>query len=224
MRADTDIVAIDGPAGVGKSSVAREVARRLGYRYLDTGAMYRAATWWALHTGVDLDDPEAVAEATRNLPLEMREEDGEPRVFAGEHEITDAIRTSEVTRHIGRIDQVPAVREHLVEMQRRIGALGPTVAEGRDMGTVVFPRARVKIFVDASLDARARRRWDQLRQKGIEADYSRIRAEIHERDEQNRNRKLAPLRAAEDAVRVDTTEMSFEEVVEEILRIVRGSK
>jgi cytidylate kinase len=218
-----EIVAIDGPAGVGKSSVAREVARRLGFAFLDTGAMYRAATWWALETGVNLEDPVAVAAATRAMPLEMREENGRPRVLVGGRDVSEAIRTEEVTRQICHVDQVPEVRAHLVELQRKIGAQRPTVAEGRDMATVVFPRAKCKIFIDASLDARARRRWLELKEKGEPVDYEALRADLHARDEHNRNRKVAPLRPAEDAVVLDTTDMNFEQVVEAVVRLARNA-
>jgi cytidylate kinase len=222
MSDTTDIIAIDGPPGAGKSSVSREVARRLNYRFLDTGAMYRAATWWAMHSGVDLDDPAAAAEATRRMPLDMREDNGGLRVFVDGHDITEAIRTQEVTQNIYKLDQVPEVREHLVKLQQTVGAQGPTVAEGRDMGTVVFPNARCKIFLDASLDARTRRRQEELKQKGVEVDFETLRAQIHERGEMSRTRKVAPLRPADDAVVLDTTDLSFEEVVEEIVRLARA--
>lgn len=218
----TEVVTIDGPPGAGKSSVSREVARRLGFHFLDTGAMYRAATWWAMHRGVDLDDPEATAASTRAMALDMREENGLPRVFVDGIDITEAIRSQEVTQNIYKLDQNPAVRERLVELQRAVGAQAPTVAEGRDMGTVVFPRARCKIYLDASLDVRTRRRQEELRQKGVEVDFETLRTQIHERGEQSRLRKVAPMRPAEDAVVIDTSDMTFEEVVAEIVRRARA--
>jgi len=215
------IVAIDGPAGAGKSSVAREVARRLGFRFLDTGAMYRAATWRALHRGIHASDKQGLIGSTRAMKLDMREDGEGLRVFVDGEEVTDAIRTPEMTRQIKFLDQIPEVREHLVELQRQFGEAGPTVAEGRDIGTVVFPKAGCKIFLDASPECRAERRAAQLREKGIPFDEEELRQEIRDRDEASRKRKIAPLRQAEDAVLVDTTGLSFEQVVARIEAIAR---
>lgn len=215
----TDIVAIDGPAGAGKSTVARMVARRLNYAFLDTGAMYRAATWWALHNGVDLHDPEALIAATKSMHYKVRVEDGDQRIFVGEHDVTHAIRSQEVTREIHRLDQIPEVRAQLVALQRKMAAPQPTVAEGRDMGTVVFPTAKCKVFLEASIDERTRRRADELEQKGHTVDREQLRQAIARRDEQNRTRAVAPLRPAEDAVIIDTTHMTLDEVVDKIVNL-----
>lgn len=217
----THIVAIDGPAGAGKSTVARRVADALGFRFLDTGAMYRAATWWAMDQGIDLDDADALVAATKAMPLELREEDGRLRVIVDGHDVSEAIRTPEVTRLIYKLDQNAGVRARLVDLQREFGARGPAVAEGRDMGTVVFPNARCKVFLDASLDERARRRAEEMRAKGQEVDFNALRAEIHERDEKTRTRAVAPLRQAEDAVYVDTSDMTIDEAVAAIVRLAR---
>ncbi|MFO7774221.1 MAG: (d)CMP kinase [Candidatus Hydrogenedentota bacterium] len=224
MTAITDIVAIDGPAGAGKSTVARGVADALGYAFLDTGAMYRAATWWVLRHNIDFDDPRAIEDAVRVLPLEMREEAGRSRVWVGEHEVTDDIRTSAVTDNIWRVDEVPGVRRHLVELQRAFGAKQPTVAEGRDMGTVVFPDARCKIYLDAQPEVRARRRTDELQARGQEADYETVLAAIRERDHRGMTRADSPLRPAPDAVRIDTTGMSLKEAVDAIVREARKTQ
>ncbi|MBI4558506.1 MAG: (d)CMP kinase [Candidatus Hydrogenedentes bacterium] len=218
----TQIVAIDGPAGAGKSSVARKVAERLGFRFLDTGAMYRAATWWAMHRGVDLADPDAVAAITNELPLEMREENGVLRVFVDGEDVTQAIRSPEVTRQIYRIDENARVREHLVKLQREYAARGPTVAEGRDMGTVVFPHAKCKIYLGASLDERTRRRQREMAEKGLETEFEQLREEIRIRDERTMTRAVAPLRRAPDAILVDTTGMSVAEVVATIVELARA--
>lgn len=217
----TQIVAIDGPAGAGKSTTARRVAGSLGFAFLDTGAMYRAATWWALHQGIDLDDPEALALSTRAMQLDLSEQGGRQCVRVGGVDVTEAIRTPEVTRLIFKLDQNSLVRRCLVDLQRQAGAQRPTVAEGRDIGTVVFPRARCKIYLDASLDERARRRARELDAKGIPVDFDTLRAEIHERDEKARNRADSPLRRADDAVLVDTTTLTPDEVVAEIVRLAR---
>ncbi len=217
----TWIVAIDGPAGAGKSTTARRAAEALGFAFLDTGAMYRAATWWALHNGVDLDDAAALAASTEAMQLEIAEAGGRQRVTVGGRDVTEAIRTPEVTRLIYRVDQNPAVRRRLVALQRELGARGPTVAEGRDIGTVVFPDAACKVYLDASLDERTRRRARELEARGIAVDFDALRAEIHDRDEKNKNRQQSPLRQADDAVLVDTTAMSPDEVVHAIVRLAR---
>ncbi len=221
MSEATQIVAIDGPAGAGKSSCAKRVAKSLGFAFLDTGAMYRAATWWALHQGIPLDDPDALAESTQGMELEISETESGQRVLVNDHDVTQVIRTPEVTRVIYKLDQNSAVRRHLVELQRRFGERAPTVAEGRDIGTVVFPKARCKIYLDASIEARAQRRALELEAKGMTVDRAQLAAEIHERDEQSKNRLDSPLRRAEDAVLVDTTRMTQDEVVAEIVRLAR---
>lgn len=217
----TQIVAIDGPAGAGKSTTAKAVAAILGFAFLDTGAMYRAATWWAVSEGVDLDDPEAIAAHTARMELQMEETDGGQVVRVNGADVSDAIRTPDITRQIYKLDQNPIVRRQLVELQRRFGEKQPTVAEGRDIGTVVFPKARCKVYLDASLDTRTERRARQMREKGAAVDREKLRADLHERDEQSRNRADSPLRQADDAVRVDTTHLSFDEAVDEIVALAR---
>ena len=217
----TDIVAIDGPAGAGKSSVSRAVASRLGFAFLDTGAMYRAATWWAMHCGVDLDDAEALAASTLSMPLKLRGEETSLRVFVDDQDITEAIRLPEVTERIRKLDAIPAVREPLVQRQRKFAMMQPTVAEGRDMGTVVFPDAKCKIFMDASLEIRVQRRAQEMIKKGQHPDLDRLREAIHRRDESDRSRAVAPLRKAEDAHMLDTTSMSINEVVDTIVSLTK---
>lgn len=221
MSEATHIVAIDGPAGAGKSSTAKRVAEVLGYSFLDTGAMYRAATWNAVQQGISLDDGEALAEATRVMQLDVEESPSGQRVLVNGQDVTDAIRTPEITRIIFKLDQNPAVRRHLVALQQRVGAQRPTVAEGRDIGTVVFPKAHCKIYMDASLDERTRRRARQLEEKGGVVDYAALKAEIAERDEKAINRADSPLRPADDAVILDTTQLSFDEVVDAVVRLAR---
>ncbi len=218
----TRIVAIDGPAGAGKSTVSRAVARALGFAFLDTGAMYRAATWWAMRQGVDLADSEALTASTAAMDLELIPEDGKLRVRVGDHDVTDAIRTSTVTNNIRNLDGIQGVRDHLVRLQREFAAKQPTVAEGRDMGTVVFPKARCKIYLDASLDTRAKRRADELAEKGETPAWETLRDEIHARDENDRNRKVAPLQVAEDAYMLDTTGMTVDDVIAAIVGRARA--
>ncbi len=221
MHTGTQIVAIDGPAGAGKSSVSRQVARELGFAFLDTGAMYRAATWRALHHQAPLDDPEALVASTCAMELELREEPEGLRVLVDGQDVTLEIRSPEVTSQIYRLDQIPGVRRRLVALQREFGSKQPTVAEGRDIGTVVFPEARCKIYLDASLECRAKRRALELEARGLPADIEQVCREIAERDAQNMNRAVSPLRRAEDAVLVDTTEMTPEQVVARLVQLAK---
>jgi len=215
----TDIIAIDGPAGAGKSTVARRVAERLGYAFLDTGAMYRAATWNAVAQGIDLNDASALAEATRRMRLDISEGDGRQTVVVDGHDVTAAIRTPEITSQIHYLDRTPEVRSTLVDIQRRFGAGRPTVAEGRDIGTVVFPQARCKVYMVASLDERTRRRREELRGKGVDVSFEQLREEIRVRDELSMTRAVAPLRPAADAIHIDTTSLTVDEVVGRIIDI-----
>lgn len=221
MSEATQIVAIDGPAGAGKSTTAREVARILKFAFLDTGAMYRAATWRAINQGVDLDDAAAIVATTAAMRLEIEEGEGGQSVRVNGVDVSDAIRTPEITRQIFKLDQNSQIRAQLVELQRRFGEQQPTVAEGRDIGTVVFPKARCKIYLDASLETRADRRARQLQEKGIAVDRAKLLEELNERDEQSRNRADSPLRRADDAVLLDTTSLSFEEAVDAIVALAR---
>ncbi len=221
MSEATQILAIDGPAGAGKSSTAKEAARQLGFAFLDTGAMYRASTWWALQQGLDLDDADAMAASTRSMDLDITEGPAGQKVTVNGIDVTQAIRTPEITRQIYKLDQNSAVRRHLVALQQRMGERQPTVAEGRDIGTVVFPKAKCKIYMDAAIDERARRRAREMEQKGIPFDMAQLCADIAERDRQSMEREDSPLRRADDAILLDTTHLSFDESVAEVLRIAR---
>ena len=215
------IVAIDGPAGAGKSTVARMVARRLGPLFLDTGAMYRAVTWKALKEGLPLDDEAAMTRLARETTIEFVPGENGDRVLVDGQDVTDAIRTPEVTRHVSEVSAHAGVREVLVERQRELGKEGGVVAEGRDIGTVVFPQAPVKIFLVASPMERARRRAKDLEAKGHTVDLDELAAEIARRDAYDSNRAVSPLKPAPDAVHVDTDNLSVEQVVETILDIAR---
>lgn len=221
MSEATQILAIDGPAGAGKSSTAKEAARQLGFAFLDTGAMYRAATWWALQQGLDLDNPDDMAASTRGMDLDITEGPAGQKVTVNGTDVTLAIRTPEITKQIYKLDQNTEVRKHLVALQQRFGERQPTVAEGRDIGTVVFPKAKCKIYMDAAIEERARRRALEMKQKGIEVDFAQLCADIAERDRQSMERKDSPLRRADDAILLDTTQLSFEESVAEVLRLAR---
>lgn len=222
------IIAIDGPSGAGKSSVAKAVAKKLGFSCLDTGAMYRAVAWQALQNGTALDDAEALGAIARGYDIEFGHAPGEPvpkRVFIGGAEVTEAIRTAEIDRAVSPVSAVPAVREALVEQQRRIGRAGNYVVEGRDIGTVVFPEAETKVFLTASDEERARRRVLQNAERGVGSiDYEEVLADLIRRDEADSSRAASPLRAAEDASRIDSTAHSMEEVIGMICALAEGKR
>ena len=209
------IVAIDGPSGAGKSTVAKAAAKRLGFSCLDTGAMYRAIAWKALADGVSFDDAEALGAIARDNEIGHVEGDPVPRrVFISGTEVTDAIRTSEIDRAVGPVAAVPAVREALVAQQQRIGRAGDYVVEGRDIGTVVFPEAPVKVFLTASAEERATRRVKQNEERHMgSTNYEEVLADIKKRDEIDSSRAASPLKPAEDAVHLDSTGKTIEEII-----------
>lgn len=216
------MVAIDGPTGSGKGTVARRVARALGFRHVDTGAMYRAVAWKALREGVPLDDLQAVAELARRTRVDLDTEPEGNRVWCDGEDVTDAIRSVPVNAAVRRVAANPGVRSVLTERQRALAREGGVVVEGRDIGTVVLPDADVKVYLVASLEERARRRWQELRARGEDVSLEAVRELVREDDEAAQTRAVAPLRRAEDAVVVDSTSRSPEEVAEEIARLVRS--
>lgn len=216
-----DLIAIDGPVGVGKSSVAHELARRFGWQHLDTGAMYRAVALAALESGTRLEDAEACGRLARGMALEFQPAGDGQRVILNGRDVTEAIRSAEVTAAVSTAaDHVP-VREELGRRQKELGHRAPSVAEGRDMGTIVFPLARWKFFLDADPLERARRRGRQLDEEGNPMDEAALLASVAERDRRDRERPVGALRIAEDAIVVDTTGLPFERVVAVIEAIVR---
>jgi cytidylate kinase len=210
------IVAIDGPAGAGKSTVARKLAERLGFRYLDTGAMYRALTWLAMQRGRDLGDAEGLAQLAREQPVLFSDAD---RVWIAGIDVTASIRETRVDRMVPVVARHPAVREVMRERQRELGRDGNVVIEGRDIGTVVAPHAEVKVFLTASREARAQRRAAELG-----GDVATVLAEQTIRDERDTGREHSPLHAAPDAHTVDTTDLTLEEVVERIVALVQAHR
>jgi cytidylate kinase len=214
------IVAIDGPSGVGKGTIARRVAGALGYRYVDTGAMYRAVAWLALARGTSLADEGALAELADQAAIHVAPE----AVSVDGHDVTRAIRTPEIDKGAAAVARWPRVREILVKRQRALGASGGIVIEGRDIGTVVFPNADVKIYLDASPTERARRRAsDQAHAHGANVPLDHIARELAERDESDRGRSASPLTIASDASVVDTTGLSIEDVFARVMAIVRAA-
>lgn len=215
------VIAIDGPAGAGKSTVSRRVARELGLLFLDTGAMYRALTWKALELGIDLADEERLGRLAQESRIDLVAHADGDRVLIDGADVTEVIRHPRVTSRVSEVARVPAVRTVLVERQQALGKSGGVVAEGRDIGTVVFPQASVKIFLVASSGERARRRAQDLAQAGHAVDLAALEAEIVRRDGLDSARAVAPLRPAEDAIHVDSDRLSIDEVVETILALAR---
>lgn len=219
------IIAIDGPAGSGKSTVAKKVAKLLDFHYLDTGAMYRCIAWLALERGVSLDDAAAVAELAAAESIVFSHEEGNPLpsgVSIAGTDVTLDIRTPRIDKSVSAVSAIPAVREALTNQQRTIAASDNIVMEGRDIGTVVFPNAEVKVFLTASAEERAKRRALQNEQRGFgETDASVILADIIARDEADSTRDVAPLKPAEDATMLDTTGMTIDEVCESIAALAR---
>lgn len=215
------VIAIDGPAGTGKSSVAKGLARSLNASYLDTGAMYRIVTLNALRAGVDLDDAAAIAAATADVDLAVGYDPDEDRFLLAGADVSAEIRGDAVTKAVSAVSAVPAVRARLVEIQRELtSAAGNVVVEGRDIGTVVLPDANVKIFLTASAEVRAQRRTDQNIADGRPGDYESVLADVRRRDHLDSTRAVSPLRAADDAIVVDTSDMNQSEVVAHLAELV----
>lgn len=220
------IIAIDGPSGAGKSSVAKEVAKRLGFSCLDTGAMYRSVAWQALENGVSLDDETALEKIALECPISFVHEPGNPapsQVLIAGQDVTRAIRTAQIDKAVSPVSAAGAVRAALVEQQRRIGATGSFVVEGRDIATTVFPQAELKIFLTASAEERAKRRVKQNEERGVgSTDYEAVLADLKRRDDYDSSREVSPLKPAEDSVLLDSTGLTFEEVVVRICTLAKN--
>ena len=215
-------IAIDGPAGAGKSTIAKEVSRRLGFLYVDTGAMYRAMGLYLIREGVDTDNEEEVNARLDGADIRLKLVDGVQHVYLNGEDVSTAIRTEEAGMMASKTSAYGRVREKLVSLQQQIAASEDVVMDGRDIGTVVLPNAGLKIFLTASVDERARRRYKELIGKGQEADYESIRADIAQRDYQDTHREISPLRQAEDAVYLDTSEMGIEEVTAKVISLAES--
>ncbi len=207
-------IAIDGPASSGKSTVAKIIAKQLGYTYLDTGAMYRSATFLALKNGIEMTNQEKIVQLLESNTIRFgRDENGEQLVFVGDADVTLPIRDNQVTNNVSAVAALPLVREELVRLQQEIAQAGGIVMDGRDIGTVVLPHAELKIFLIASVEERALRRFKENTERGIETDLETLKEEIAARDFKDSNRAVSPLKAADDAITFDTTGVSIEGVV-----------
>jgi cytidylate kinase len=216
-------IAIDGPAGAGKSTVAQKVAARLEYIYIDTGSMYRALAWAVLHNDVPVNNEQAVSELLQNNTIELQRTNDGQRVLWNGRDITCEIRTPEVSQYASIVASYGSVRQQMLVLQRKMAEQGNVVMDGRDIGTHVLPDAEVKIFLTASIRERAERRLKELLAKGHETDLASLESEIAERDKRDMEREVAPLRQAEDAVLLDTTGLSIDQVVDRILQICESN-
>ena len=218
------IVAVDGPSGTGKSSTCRQLAKDLGAKYVDTGAMYRVATLAVLRAGVDPADTQAVIAATADLPLEVSDDPDSKQVLLAGEDVSQVIREDEVTRNVSAVSAIPEVRQNLVDLQRKLAAQAHrAIVEGRDIGTVVLADAPVKIFLTASAQVRAQRRYDQNVAAGIPSDFDTVLDDVERRDAADSSRATSPLRPAEDAVVVDTSELTLQEVLQRLTAIIKES-
>ncbi len=222
----SQIITIDGPAASGKSTLAQRVAQALGYLYFDTGVMYRALTWLALQQGISMQDEETLTALAEKVPIEVTppsQADGRAYdVWIGNQDVTWEIRHPKVDAHVSIVSIYPGVRRALSEQQRRIGLRGKVVMVGRDIGTIVLPEAGVKIYLDASLEERARRRFEEMRARGENVIYENVLQSMRKRDRIDSTRQIAPLRPAEDAVRIDSDGKDIEQVFEMVMQIIRS--
>ena len=211
------IITIDGPAGAGKSTISKILAKKFNYIYLDTGALYRALAYKALKTGISIDDPASLENLCANTEVYLKNVHGQMKVYVDGEDVERKIRTEEVGLTASKISTFPIVREKLLDLQREAGVRGGLVAEGRDMGSVVFPKADYKFYLDATLDERTKRRHKELLQKKDDAGYASIKKDMQARDKQDSQRAIAPLKAPEGAILIDSDNLSIEGVVDKII-------
>ena len=216
MNEKNPSIAIDGPAGSGKSTVARLVAKKLGFVYVDTGAMYRTVGLYCAENSIDLENMDEVKKALQKVNIELKYDEGVQHIYLNGEDVSSAIRVQRIAEYASKVAAIGVVREKLVEMQRNIAENGNVVMDGRDIGTCVLPNAQLKIFLTASVEVRAKRRYDELVAKGEQCDLAEIEKDISERDYRDMHREIAPLKAAEDAVMLDSSDLNIDEVVEAI--------
>jgi cytidylate kinase len=218
------VIAIDGPSGAGKSTIARRLAERLGYIYIDTGAMYRSLGWKAKREGIDPADEAKLANLCSRTDITIKQDNSDPRFYVDGIDVSGEIRTPEMGMMASAVSKSPSVRARLLVLQRELGKNGGVVMDGRDIGTVVFPDANVKFYLDASVEERGKRRFRELKAKGMDVDLSGITSEIEQRDAQDSGRALAPLRKADDAVAIDSSNLDIDEVLDRVLSEIQKVK
>lgn len=216
------VIAIDGPSGVGKSTLGKALARRFGYTYLDSGAVYRAVGLKALESGIPLENHNSVAQLARDAEIKLEGDPDHLKVYLDGRDVTAEIRTSESSRASSIVAVIPEVREAVIDKLRAMARANSVVMDGRDVGTKIFPDAQVKIFLEASSDVRARRRWEEERERRRDVSVEEIHAELEERDRRDRERTATPLVKADDAILIDTSVMPIDDVIERVLEIVRS--
>lgn len=214
------IIAIDGPAGSGKSTVAKLVAQRLKYLYVDTGAMYRALTLKAIRTNTDLKDEDALCALAKATDIKLKQVNGSLKVYLDGEDVTQEIRRPQITNMVSYIAKAKSVRAHMVTLQRRLGEEGCVVLEGRDIGTVVFPDADKKFYIDASFDIRIKRRHKELKEDGVKIPQDDVKKDLEDRDESDLTRSIGPLKKADDAIYIDTSNLTIKEVVNKVLSYI----
>lgn len=213
-------VALDGPSGAGKSTIAKAVAKKLEYVYVDTGAMYRSIAYYVISKGADLSDPEQIKPLLGDISIKLCYTEAGQRVMLNDEDVSDKIRTPEISMGASKVSAIPEVREFLLELQKNIAKENNIIMDGRDIGTVVLPNADVKIFLTAAPEARAERRFKELQEKGDKSTYDEVLQDIIQRDYNDTHREIAPLKKADDAVEVDSTELTLEESVEAIYKVI----
>ena len=214
-------IAIDGPAGAGKSTIAKQLAAELGFIYVDTGAMYRGIALYMIRAGVDTHDEGAVSEAVPGVDVRIAYEDGAQHIILNGEDVSGDIRTEEVSAAASTTSAYGAVRSHLLQLQRSLAAENDVIMDGRDIGTTILPDADVKIYLTASVETRAKRRYDELVAKGEKHELSQIEEDIRNRDHQDMTREISPLKKADDAIEIDSSDMTIDEVVASIKKLVR---
>ena len=216
-------IAIDGPAGAGKSTISKKVAKELGFVYIDTGAMYRTVGLKAVRCGVDTKDAEAVGAILPGLDIDIRHEGVEQHIYLDGENVSDKIRTPEISMAASNVSAIPAVRVAMVDMQRKLASNHNVVMDGRDIGTFVLPDAEIKIFLTASVDARAKRRYDELIQKGEDVKFEDVRSDMELRDKNDSTRAVSPLKVADDATIIDTSNLNLEESIQKVAEFIRSN-
>lgn len=216
------VIAIDGPAGAGKSTIAKRLAKRLNYRYLDTGAMYRAVTWYVVNNNIDLSNKEKIGEIAKKINISFNtDENGNTSIFVNGKNVNNEIRKNIIDKNVSEVAKISKVRSEMVKIQKRIAKNGKIIVDGRDIASRVLPDADLKVYLTASVEERARRRYNELIQKGISSDFEKVKEDIKKRDYIDKNRDNSPLTKTDDAILVDSTNLSIKEVVDKISGLIK---